>query len=150
MNYGGFFGKFSLGAAYRFNEYNDVETTLGFYTVDKRYYHQLNLAYRHSPWQITWDDQKWNPVLIGIFGVVSLDNEDFFMSSPSKYPGGYYDQTAYRYGFEFGSKYGFSGHHIELSYYLRILDSGLVALYNNAHRDLQYYMSSGLSLFYLF
>ena len=123
--------------------------SLGWYSIGEKDFHQLNLAYRRALWLLQWDEKKWVPVQMGGFLVTAIDNDTYFFTSPKKYPdAGYYDQTAYRYGVEFGSSYSYKK--FEFSYLLRIMDTGVIALYNNAHRDLQYYLSSGFSFAYRF
>ena len=147
--YGGFFGKYSLGAVYRWREKNNFEMSLGLYSIGEKDFHQVNLAYRRSIWLLLWDEHHFSPVQLGFFVVTAIDNDSYFYTSPSKYPDkGYYDQTAYRYGLEYSTSYAY--HQYEFSYYLRVMDTGIIALYNNAHRDLQYYLSSGLSAAYRF
>lgn len=98
-----------------------------------------------------WENRLWTPLQFGVFFIYSLDGYHFFANSPSQYPSsGYYDETRYRYGAELGSTFAFLSSGIELGYRLRILDNGMVAIYNNAHKDLQYYVSSGLELRYRF
>ncbi|RYZ84781.1 MAG: hypothetical protein EOP04_17335 [Proteobacteria bacterium] len=78
-----------------------------------------------------------------------MNNRNYFIESPSNYPtSGYYDGTAIRPGLELGSTYRFENSSIELAYRMRLVDLGITAIYNNAHRDLQYYVSSGLEVHY--
>ena len=96
-------------------------------------------------------NKVWRPLQFGFFTVRSWDGRNYFLTSPEKYPyEQYYDETALRYGAEFGSTFTFTDYHIGISYSLRILDSGFIALYNNKSRDLRYYISSGLSFQYVF
>lgn len=126
--------------------------SLGAYTDDgelQRY--QSNLAYRNSLWQVPLEEKTWVPLQLGVFTIYSLDGSHFFLQSPSKYPSaGYYDQTAFRWGIEFGTSLIFRENRYAVSYHFRILDNGFVAVYNNFRRDLQYYVSSGINLQYRF
>lgn len=146
----GFFGKYALGAIYQFNTRHEVELSLGISMTGDVYFGQANTAYRFSPWLYQFSTSSWKVFQIGAFAVYSM-NSDYFISSPSSYPTpGYYDPTSLRLGGEFGTTYAFEKSGVELAYRLRILDLGVVALYNNAHRDLQYYISSGFEVHYRF
>lgn len=148
----GFYGSIAFGGSYEFNDRHAVDFSIGEYLNDQHRYHQSNLSYRYSRWQMDFDQNKiWRPLQIGVFTVRSWDGRNYFLTSPGKYPyEQYYDETALRYGVEFGSTFTFTDYNFGISYRLRILDSGLIALYNNRNRDLQYYISSGLSFQYVF
>lgn len=151
INRSGFFGKYGAAAIYSSTENHEFELGLGAYPIGSTNYGQLNLAYRYGFWHIPWNERLWTPLQFGAFFIYSLDGYHFFNESPSKYPSpGYYDETRYRYGAEIGSNLAFLYSGIEVGYRLRIIDTGFVAIYNNAHRDLQYYVSSGLELRYRF
>lgn len=93
----------------------------------------------------------WTPVQVGLFAVRSWNRKKYFVRTPSEFPyEGYYDQTAFRAGLEFGTLIHWKGSRLSLGYFLRVLDIGLVAIYNNAYQDLQYYSSSGFTLRYVF
>lgn len=97
------------------------------------------------------DPERYFDNVARFFTVRSWDRHNYFMTSPDKYPyEQYYDETALRYGLEFGSTMTFKDYNFAVAYRLRILDSGLIAVYNNKNRDLQYYISSGVSLQYVF
>lgn len=148
---GGYFGMASLGALYQPNSHNELELSAGLYHAGLTDYTQFNFAYRYAHWQLPWEDRLWTPIVAGIFVVYSVDPKNFFSESPDKYPSpGYYDQTQYRWGVEAASKLALSQSRYEIAYWFRIIDIGLVAIYNNAHRDLQYFVSSGFSLRYRF
>jgi hypothetical protein len=107
--------------------------------------YQSNFAYRYSPWRILWNEIVWKPVQVGIFALYSWDQSNYFLKSPNKYPSGdYYEQTAFRWGIEFGSQIGFWLDRWAIGYSVRITDAGVIALYNNTERDLQYSSSSGV------
>ncbi len=146
----GFFGKYSLGASYEWNQTQAVDLLIGTYEVADASYYQANFAYRYSRWEVPFYEHNWRPIQFGGFIVTSLDNGRFFITSPSKYPyPEYYDETALRWGAELGSTFTFKNR-FAIGYCLRIFDNGLIAIYNNSNRDLQYYISSGLSLQYAF
>lgn len=146
----GFFGKYSLGVSYEWNNTQATDLLIGTYEVADKNYYQANFAYRYSRWEVPFYGHSWRPVQLGGFIVASLDNGRFFVTSPSKYPyPEYYDETAVRWGAELGSTFTFKSR-FAIGYRLRIFDNGLIALYNNTNRDLQYYISSGLSLQYAF
>jgi hypothetical protein len=152
LEHAGFFGKYALGGIYEFNASHAAELSLGFFTADGGgWNYQSNLAYRNSLWRVPWKEKIWVPLQVGVFTIYSLDGRRFFLQSPSKYPdAAYYDQTALRWGLEFGTSLIFRENRYALSYHFRILDNGFVAIYNNFRRDLQYYVSSGINFQYQF
>lgn len=108
-------------------------------------------AYRYSRWNTKVFGNDWRPLQLGVFAVYALNNERFFIKSPDKYPyPDYYDETAIRYGAEFGTTFTFMPSRIGIGYHIRIFDNGIIAMFNNSNRDIQYYISSGISLQYLF
>jgi len=147
----GFFGKYSLGVAY-VGGHHETELSLGAYSNASRTELQSNLAYRYSPWIVPVLNNKiWHPIQVGLFGLFSWDEKTYFTDSPSYYPTpGYYDQTALRLGVEFGTSLLLPNNQWSVAYFIRVLDSGLIAIYNNDRKDLQYYISSSLSLRYHF
>lgn len=81
----------------------------------------------------------------------AMNDKKYFLRSPGKYPyPEYYDETALRYGLEFGTTLTFMPSRLAIGYRVRIFDNGVIAAFNKNNRDLQYYISSGLSLQYLF
>lgn len=151
VNRMGFFGSFSAGGIYEWESLQSVEISLGRYLIADQYDPQVNLAYRFSPWQVETITGHWQPIQIGAFMLYSLDNRKFFFNSPAKYPyKHYYDQTALRWGLEAGTVYEWKNYPLALAYHIRVLDAGVVAIYNNANKDLQYHVSSGFSVRYVF
>lgn len=148
----GFMGKGALGLSAEFADHkHTTDLSLGVYDIEKVNYYQLNFSYRYSQWKIYYRNQEWRPLQIGIFGVYSLDYDRFFYDSPTPYPTkDYYEQTRFRYGLEISTNLTFVKSCLGLSYHLRVFDTGLTASFNNQNRDLQYYMSSGVSLQYIF
>lgn len=147
----GFFGKYSLGASYEWQPEHAVDLSLGVYQIEGQDYYQTNLVYRYSRWNVPFFGHMWRPLQFGAFFVYSLDRDRYFLDSPSKYPyKGYYDETALRWGAEFSSTLTFYPSRFAVAMRLRIFDNGLIAIYNNSQRDIQYYVSSGISLQYLF
>lgn len=146
----GFFGKYSLSGNYSPSENHEFELGIGSYSIGATYYGQLNAAYRYGYWHVPWQEKRWTPQA-GVFTIYSLDQKHFFTESPGKYPSpNYYDQTSYRWGLEFGFTLAFLSTGLDAGYRFRILDTGVIAFYNNGHRDLQYYCSSALELRYNF
>ena len=128
--------------------HHDFEISLGAYSAGTGDKYQSNLAYRYSPWRVSCVNFNWEPIQIGAFALYSWDRR-FFLKTPDKYPtDNYYEQTAFRWGLEQGSSFSFLNERWHLALTLRIIDNGIVAIYNNANRDLQYYLSSGLRLEY--
>lgn len=152
ISVGGYFGQYAAGLIFESaNGYHATELSVGSYPAFGKSHYQLNLQYTYSPWLFDWDDNLWRPLNFGIFAVNSLDSDNYFKRSPAKYPSaGYYDETKIRPGTDLNSSIEFTNHKIQLTYHFRILDSGLTALVNNTDKDLQYYLSSGLSLQYYF
>lgn len=147
----GFFGRYSAGVVYSQGQH-ETEFSLGVYNQESKDYPQANLIYRYAPWEVlTFKEQIFHPLEIGFFATYSLDSKKYFLESPSKYPyDSYYDETALRWGLEVSNSIYFPRHSLSATYHIRILDSGLIALYNNVRKDLQYYISSGFSLRYHF
>ena len=151
VNRMGFFGNLGAGAIYDWENRHSLELSIGFYSNNEKTYSQTNLAYRYSRWIVEYPDIFWSPIQLGIFSVRSWDRDGYFLRSPSKYPyAGYYDETALRWGLEFGTVVKWKSSPVALAYHVRILDAGVVAIYNNANKDLQYHVSSGLALRYCF
>lgn len=147
----GFLGEFGVGAIYEWESPHSVELSIGSYRIDSKDQWQSNLAYRYACWKIERHNKQWTPMQIGFFTMRSWDSEHYFLEGPSQYPySNYYDQTAFRWGIEFGSILKFMNTGIAVAYHLRVLDTGIIAIYNNGQKDLQYYVSSGLALRYYF
>lgn len=146
----GFMGSYSLGVSYEW-EKHAADLSIGAYSNEGVKYYQSNIAYRYSHWEVPWENRIWIPVQIGVFTVRSLDRKNYFVKSPSEYPSdGYYDATAFRWGFLYGTAIEFPESHFSVAYYIKVLDNGLIALYNNSRMDLQYYISSGIGIHYIF
>lgn len=147
----GFFGDQSVGGIY-FSQHHELELSLGTYSRGGGDSTQANAAYRYSKWVLPFlGDTIWHPIQVGLFSTYSLDRKHYFLESPAKYPyEDYYDQTAFRWGIDLGSNIFWSAVQVSLAYHIRVLDTGVIAIYNNSHKDLQYYISSGLSLRYHF
>lgn len=147
----GFLGVAALGVSYEITPDHAVDFLLGSYTMGGDRHLQSNFMYRYSHWHVAIGEDEWRPVQFGAFLVHASNNDKFFMKSPDIYPeSNYYDATAIRYGAEVGSTYTWYPLRLGLSYHLRIFDNGLIAIFNNSNRDLQYYISSGVSLQYVF
>lgn len=147
----GFFGQYSLGVGYEWSPHHEVDLSYGFYSNGSRSGRQLNTVYRFSPWTIERVTHVWVPVHLGLFLMFSLEQDRFFFSSPSKYPyKDYYEQNALRGGVEFGTAFRLRSPALTIAYHMRFLDNGMVAIYNNSRKDLQYYLSSGIALQYRF
>jgi hypothetical protein len=147
----GFFGKKYVGISYELDSIHQFESVLGHYSKSSNPGFQINLSYRYSIWNIPWKNKIWKPATLGVNAMYALDQKNYFVESPDKYPSDdYYEQTGLRGAVEFGSSMIFLHSNLELIYYLRFLDNGLVAFYNNNRRDLQYYTSSGIGLSYHF
>lgn len=151
LAHAGFFGKVSLGISYEFSDQHAADISLGGYEISDHLYYQLNLAYRYSPWTVPFGKHQWRPIQTGIFAVYSLDHDRYFFKSPGKYPyDNYYEQTILRYGVEFSSTMTFLPYNVAISYHVRVFETGVIANFNNQHKDLEFYISSGVSLQYLF
>jgi hypothetical protein len=146
----GFWGKVSLGPTYRFSPAHSVGASLGTYNNGPDQYAQFNGIYRYSAWNFETPKLYWQPLTVGAFAICSLDSKRFFVKSPDKYPADYYEQTQLRGGIEFGTNVMLKSARVSFAIYLRVLENGMVALFNNAHRDLQYYSASGFALHYQF
>lgn len=148
--YAGFLGKYAVGPTYDNNNHM-MSFLLGGYQINQEYFYQSSLIYRYSRWTVDFGELSWRPSQFGIFTTYAMNNDRFFFNSPSVYPeDNYYEQTKFRYGIEFGTDITFNKHPISLGIYMRWLDVGLIALFNNQHRDQQFYFSSAVSLQYHF
>lgn len=146
----GFLGTYAVGGGYLFKDRHAIEFLVGVYPESGESHYQGNLIYRYTRWSVPLKTISWRPLQIGAFIIRSWDQDKYFLRSPSQYPeNGYYQPTVLRFGLEFGTTVNFSSH-LGFSYRFRILDNGIVALYNNSNKDLQYYTSSGLALQYFF
>lgn len=147
----GFFGRYSAGVVYSEGQH-EAELSLGVYNQEREDYLQANFIYRYAPWEVlTRKKHVFHPLEIGLFVTYSLDTKNYFLVSPSKYPyNSYYDETALRWGFEISNSIYFPQKSLSATYHIRVLDTGLIAFYNNDRKDLQYYISSGFSLRYHF
>lgn len=152
LNQSGFFGTYSAGAIYEWKDQHQVEFSLGSYPFDGVNYGQTNFAYRYSPWKVFVSPEvQWQPAHFGIFMIHSWDQSQYFIESPSKYPyEGYYDQTALRFGFEWATSWNFQSQKWAAVYALRLLDGGLIAWHNNSPENINFFVSSGISLQYKF
>jgi hypothetical protein len=147
----GFLGKYALGASYEWTPEHAIDYLLGVYQIEGENFYQSNLIYRYSRWNVPFYSNSWRPVQFGLFLVYAMNQERYFMSSPGKYPyPAYYDETALRYGAEFSSTFTMWPSGFAFGYHIRIFDNGLVAAFNNTSQDIQYYISSGISLQYVF
>ncbi|UYL10462.1 hypothetical protein B9G69_007700 [Bdellovibrio sp. SKB1291214] len=147
----GFMGTMALGGSYEWLPEHAVNFSVGGYHIDKEIFYQSNLSYRYSRWNTGVRGNLWRPLQFGVFASYALNQDRFFLKSPDKYPSpGYYDETALRYGLELASTMTFMPSHFAIGYHLRIFDTGIIAMFNNDNKDIQYYISSGISLQYLF
>lgn len=147
----GFMGTVAAGGSYEWTEQHASDLSLGTFLIGSEQFYQANIGYRYSRWNSPMKGDMWRPLQFGFFGVYALNNKRFFLKSPDKYPyPGYYDETAFRYGLEFGTTYTFMPSRIAIGYRLRIFDNGIIATFNNNNRDIQYYISSGFTVQYLF
>jgi hypothetical protein len=147
----GFIGKYALGASYEFSPEHAVDYLIGVYQIESEDFYQSNLIYRYSRWNVPFYGNTWRPIQFGLFMVYAMNQDKYFMRSPGKYPyPGYYDETALRYGAEFSSTFTMWPSGFAVGYHVRIFDNGIIAAFNNSNRELQYYISSGLSLQYVF
>lgn len=146
-------GKYAAGFGYETKTLHEFDFLVGVYPNGEVTYIQLNLNYRYTPWEMHSENNKriWRPFRFGAFTTRSLDGDHYFAKSPDRYPSAdYYDKTAFRFGVELSHSLVLPSAQLSLSYRLRLLDNGFVALYNNSHKDLRYYLSSGISVSYLF
>lgn len=143
---GGFLGRLNAGILISWEEKHAAEISLGTYLADNREYHQLNVGYRWSPWIIVLDEKtKWSAIQVGGFLIGSLDRENFFTESPDTFPENYYDQNAIRGGLQLASSLFFSDS-VAITAHMMILESGLIAIFNNKWDDLPYVWATGLGL----
>jgi hypothetical protein len=152
LDHAGYFGKYVIGILFQYSDQQEATLSMGTSFTAGTPYGQINAAYRFTPWLYpTLETHLWKPIQLGVFGIFSLNDGNYFWNSPDKYPSpGYYDNTRVRSGGEVGTCYRFETTGIEVAYRLRLIDLGTSAVYNNAHRDLQYYVSSGLEFHYHF
>ncbi|MES2801629.1 MAG: hypothetical protein V4654_04005 [Bdellovibrionota bacterium] len=106
--------------------------------------------FRYTMAEPVWKVAKWRALNLGIgfiYALIDLKSNNYFSSTPRGFPDSdYYEQTALRGMLEISSEVYFPKQHIELGYYLRLLDKGLGAYYNSKNNNLHYYTSSGLAV----
>lgn len=157
VTYAGYLGDFSIGFLREWRETHSVHLSVGYYDIDGIKYTQANLGYMYqTPWHHRFDDNpdlSWHFFSVGLYLLRSLDNTHYFRASPSKYPtAGYYDETALRFGLNMATSVRFWNDSTQISYFMMILDNGIIAAYNNQHERslISYFVSHGLSLSYRF
>lgn len=146
---GGFQGALSAGALYQWQNTHVLELMLGEYTIDNGHGFQLNLDYNFVPWNIPWEKATLQPLRVGLMVLYSLDFDDYFTSSPSKYPTpGYYERTGARLALSFGVGLGDFGNRLHLILEAVCLDTGITAVVNNRLSDLKNFLSAGFKVSY--
>ena len=151
LQHAGFLGDAAFGVSYEPYEQHYVSYLLGVYKIGGTDFYQSSLLYRYSRWEVLVDGHKWRPVQFGTFLTYAMNNDRFFVKSPAIFPDEkYYEQTALRIGIEVGTDITFEKYPVSVGTYLRWLDAGIIAFYNNPRRDQQYYVSSSLSIQYKF
>jgi hypothetical protein len=144
---GSYLGNTALGGIYTWKEKHSVEISIGNYMAADSENYQINLGYRWSPWQVPVSTWRWAPAQLGIFLMGTLNNREYFTESPDIYPSDdYYDQTAVRGAFQISSGFYFRKEKAAFIYHFSILENGLIAIYNNDWRNLNYFWASGFSL----
>lgn len=148
----GFFGQYYLGGKYKNDKAFQAEVSVGSYIIEGEAGWQLNSVFRYETAEVEWSAARWKVVNLGIgftYALIDLKNNKYFSRTPRQYPeSDYYEQTALRGILELSSEVYFPNQHIEVGYYLRMLDKGLGAYYNSKNNNLYYYTSSGLALIF--
>lgn len=146
-----FMGEQYYGGIYNWNDHHAVFLTFGSYDIHNVDYWQYNLGYRFTSEVIEYEYFNWAPVQMGVSLIRSMGYREFFIKSPDRYPSeNYYEGNALRLAFILGSGFNFFDNKLGLNYHFVVLDTGLIAIYNNPKARLPYYFSSGLSLQYNF
>lgn len=113
---------------------------------------QLNAAIRHGLVKEIGSELRWRPLSIGIcfmYALIDLKDNTYFSRSPQHYPdNSYYEQTALRGALELSTAIRSSQFSLEIVYYLRLLDKGIIAYFDNTLTDLSLATASGLALVY--
>lgn len=146
----GFFGQYYLGGAYKGGESFQAEVSVGSYVIEGETSWQLNGAFRYTVQELGWSAVQWRFLNIGVgfaYALIDLKSNNYFSKSPRNFPDSdYYEQTALRGILELSTQVYFPKQHIEVGYYLRLLDKGISAYYSSTNNDLRYYTSSGLAV----
>ncbi|AGH96701.1 hypothetical protein [Pseudobdellovibrio exovorus] len=157
LSYGGYLGDCSIGALREWNERHSLHLSFGYYSIESTRYTQLNFGYNYqTPWYHRFEsnnDLSWHFFTVGGYLLRSLDNTHYFRASPGKYPtAGYYDETALRFGLRMATSVRFWDDKAQISYFMMVLDNGLIASYNNQHERslIAYFISHGLAVSYRF
>lgn len=150
----GFFGQYYLGGVYQFGNSFQSELSVGSYVIEGESNWQLNGVLRYTCKEFAGSFVRWRAIGFGagfIYAFIDLKSNNYFSRSPKQYPDSeYYEQTAFRGLLELSTAVYLPDGSIGISYYLRFLDKGLAAYYDDSKNDLRYYTSSGLGLLYKF
>ena len=146
---GGYTGFATLGVGYKLNNIWDLETQMGYtpYSLGGIDITTFDLKVRWYHSKLILDD---NMLLLGYFSSTFLysNDKDMFVVLPAKYPRKYYDPSAIRWLFTFGSMFQI---HDKYSFYIdySYTDVELTKYYNNyEYLSLQNLGSIGLGIKY--
>jgi len=150
--FSGFQGQLAIGPSYAFNPSHTAELSIGQYTINDDAYYQVNSGYIYTPWRVHLHRHNfWAPLHPGLTVMYSLDGSRYFYKSPDHYPtDNYYEPSVLRWGIQVGSTLRMNRRRFELTAYTVLLDSGLVALYNNDHEALEFFIASGMGVRFYF
>lgn len=143
----GFQGAMTLGLTYQLSVRHALELSLGQYAIENQAAYQVNFGYTYTPARIQLGPMAWAPVDMSALLIYALDNQRYFVVSPSRFPTpGYYEPTALRAGLSLGTELAILKDRLRLIYQVVILDNGIVAALNNRAEDVNYFLSAGLKL----
>ncbi len=147
---GAFQGTYSMAAAYDWSQTHQVELGLGRFPFAGRDEIQINFGYRYVPYAFELGDLSLVPFALGLTLNYALNQDDYFVRNPGKYPDpDYYEQTGIRAGVELSSQVMYRGDW-RLLYKVVLIDSGAIAIVNNDSSYAENFLSAGLSFQYFF
>lgn len=150
LNTGGFQGTYSAAAAYDWSRTHEVELGAGRFLFAGKEETQINFGYRYTPYVLQMQDFGWAPVSLGLTLNYALNQDDYFVRNPGKYPDpDYYEQTGIRAGLELSTQ-AMYGKNWRVLYKVVMIDSGLIAVVNNDSGYAKNFLSAGISLQYFF
>lgn len=144
---GSFQGSISVGGAYRISKRHTWEVTLGQYIQGRANRYQLNGGYHFTPWRLTVGGRVLEPLHLGVMVLYALDRTTYFEVSPPRYPEeNYYEETAIRPALVMGTGLTMFEERVHFIYELALVDTGILAGFNNEWTETRYFFASGMKL----
>ncbi|MGE0526845.1 MAG: hypothetical protein AB7P49_07270 [Bdellovibrionales bacterium] len=148
---GGFQGEKAVAVVKDWSRRHAIEFGIGEFPLAGEQEYQLNLGYRFTPWQVRYYDVAWSPLGVGVVALYALDQDEYFVESPDKYPSpDYYEQTGLRLGVEVSTQMMAWADRVRLLYKVVLLDTGITSYINNDGKYAENFYSSGLFIEFFF